>query len=401
MKKFLFFISLLSLFFFTACKSVPEQSDTFPEPELTTTEEDIISTRTADSDSITMLFTGDLMAHTVNYNISDFSKIYRDVKDEISTSDLVFANIESPLDQTKKISSYPNFNMSEAYIQAAINAGFNVFSLCNNHSNDQGLEGIKETIKTTKKLEQLNESQIFFSGLREIENSEFSYNYIEKNGWKIIFLPITELLNRPTCISHINFINPTKKDREEFISFVKKLKSERPADLFILSLHTAEPEYVRKVSKSQTDYYLQLLDAGVDIIWANHAHLIKDRLFVFNSKTGTQKLIMYGNGNVISGQRTKPDFESSYPNYERDNTGDGLMYEVTFKKRENLPPEIKSVSAKYITTYINTANEYVLKKLDESTIMYCTEVKRLNWAKYIERRINVNNSETKDLILWQ
>ena len=77
------------------------------------------------------------------------------------------------------------------------------------------------------------------------------------------------------------------------------------------------------------------------------------------------------------------------------------MYEVTFKKRENLPPEIKSVSAKYITTYINTANEYVLKKLDESTIMYCTEVKRLNWAKYIERRINVNNSETKDLILWQ
>ena len=102
-----------------------------------------------DSDTITLLFAGDIMAHSVNYVISDYPKIWRDVKYIIEPCDLAFANIEAPIDDTRKPHTYPNFNMPQAYVEAAVDAGFDVFSLCNNHTNDQGLNGIKETMKTT------------------------------------------------------------------------------------------------------------------------------------------------------------------------------------------------------------------------------------------------------------
>ena len=88
------------------------------------------------NDEIELLFAGDIMAHSHNYHISSFDKIWRDVKHLIDGNDFAFANIESPVDTTKPVSNYPNFNMPQNYVQAAVDAGFNVFSLCNNHSND-------------------------------------------------------------------------------------------------------------------------------------------------------------------------------------------------------------------------------------------------------------------------
>ena len=55
-----------------------------------------------DSNTITLLFAGDIMAHSVNYVISDYPKIWRDVKYIIEPCDLAFANIEAPIDDTRK-----------------------------------------------------------------------------------------------------------------------------------------------------------------------------------------------------------------------------------------------------------------------------------------------------------
>ena len=145
------------------------------------------------NDEIELLFAGDIMAHSNNYHISSFDKIWRDVKHLIDGNDFAFANIEAPVDTTKPVSNYPNFNMPQNYVQAAVDAGFNVFSLCNNHSNDQYLEGIKETLKTVDRIcEQASKKEnpraLCFSGLKNSEESECSYNLIGKNGWKILFL---------------------------------------------------------------------------------------------------------------------------------------------------------------------------------------------------------------------
>ena len=358
------------------------------------------------NDEIKLLFAGDIMAHTNNYHISSFDKIWRDVKYLIDGNDLVFANIEAPIDTTKPVSNYPNFNMPQDYVQAAVDAGFNVFSLCNNHSNDQYLDGIKETLKTVDRIceqaaKNANPRSLYFSGLKNSKESEFSYNIIEKNGWKIIFLPMTELLNRPDFSEYINYIKTDDASRNEFIDYVKKLREKNPCTIFILSFHTAEPEYTRNITSRQEKFYKELIKNGVDIIWANHAHIIKNRKIIVDTETNCDKLIMYANGNTISGQRRNPDLTSKNPNGERDNTGDGLFYKVTLKKDNNGSVKIKKCEPIFITTYINTANEFVLKPLNQDFVNYLYSVPRTNWAKYIERRININQEATKDLIEWQ
>ena len=361
-----------------------------------------------DKNTITLLFAGDIMAHSVNYNITSYEKIWRDVRDTISEPDIAFANIEAPIDTTRAASSYPNFNMTQKYVQAAVDAGFDVFSLCNNHTNDQYKSGILETIKTTQAITEYTKeqtgNQIYFSGTKETPDSELTaltYNYIDNNGWKILFLPITELLNRPDASDYINFIKPDEKSRKAFVQYAKKFRSENPCDLFVISIHTSEPEYTRAITEKQNQFYMDLLEAGVDIVWANHAHIIKDRKIVIDTKSQRDKLIMYANGNTISGQRTKPELTSKNPTGERDDTGDGLLYKVTLHKENNGSMHIKKCEPIFITTYINTAYEFVIKPLNQSFVDYLNDVPRASWAKYIERRIKINKEATRDLIEWQ
>jgi len=375
---------------------VIEESKNSPQEE---EKENVVKTS-----SIKLLFAGDIMAHEENLRCKDFNLIWKDVSHLLDGYDLIFANIEAPMDNTKAAATYPNFNMPQAYAQAAIDAGFSVFSLCNNHSNDQGTSGIHETIKTCKTLTQENldhGKEVYFAGLKESKEAEFTWHLIEKNGWKILFLPITELLNRPVASDLVNYVVPDAAHRKEFKDYCRKLREENPCDLFVLSFHTSEPEYRRSVTKAQEEYYLELLDCGVDILWANHAHIIKDRKFVFNSQNDSQKIIMFANGNTISGQRRAPALESKNPTSERDNTGDGLLYEIIFTKDEEKNPQISFAQAHYITTYINTAQDFLLKPLDTSFIDYLYKVSRNNWAEYIKRRKKITEESTKDYIIWQ
>ena len=391
-------------------KDLQKENQVKNPPKKEVLQEKVVLAETDDKDEtddeIKLLFAGDIMAHTNNYHISSFDKIWRDVKYLIDGNDLVFANIEAPIDTTKPVSNYPNFNMPQNYVQAAVDAGFNVFSLCNNHSNDQYLDGIKETLKTVDRIceqaaKNANPCSLYFSGLKNSKESEFSYNIIEKSGWKILFLPMTELLNRPDFSEYINYVKTDDASRNEFIDYVKKLREKNPCTIFILSFHTAEPEYTRNITSRQEKFYKELIKNGVDIIWANHAHIIKNRKIIVDTETNCDKLIMYANGNTISGQRRNPDLTSKNPNGERDNTGDGLFYKVTLKKDNKGSVKIKKCEPIFITTYINTANEFVLKPLNQDFVNYLYSVPRTNWAKYIERRININQEATKDLIEWQ
>ena len=400
-------ILLISLFasilFFSCGTTRVEPAQVIEEPEIS--ESDLIQAEEIDDGTISLLFAGDIMAHSVNYVISDYPKIWRDVKYIIEPADLAFANIEAPVDDTKKPQNYPNFNMPQSYVEAAIDAGFDVFSLCNNHTNDQGLSGIQETQKTSKRLVQRSKErgeEIYFSGLKDGKKADFTYNLIEKKGWKILFLPVTEILNQPSYSDYINFIENSESARNSFVAKVKELRQKNPCDLFVISIHANETEYTRTVLDWRDEFYMQLLQAGADIIWANHAHIIKDRKYIFYHETNSQKVIMYANGNTISGQRTKPELTSSNPTGERDNTGDGLMVKLTFKKQENgNPPTLINSENFFITTYINTANEYVVKPLNQDFIDYLWEVPRSDWARYIKRRIEINKKYTKDIILWQ
>ena len=92
------FISILFFSCGTTSKIIKEPAEDQP---LNQSPEPESQHKKHDKDTITLLFAGDIMAHSVNYYITSYEKIWRDVRELISEPNLAFANIEAPIDTTK------------------------------------------------------------------------------------------------------------------------------------------------------------------------------------------------------------------------------------------------------------------------------------------------------------
>lgn len=321
-------------------------------------------------DQITLLFAGDVMAHEENYSSPDFEAIWDDVRGIVGAADLAFMNLEAPVADNLPFSTYPNFNMNSSYPLAAIEAGFNVISLVNNHSNDQGLSGIEQTRSWAASVEEqtaYTPRPVHFSGMRET-GSEFSYCLIEQGGWRVLFLAVSEILNRPTCKTSLNYVEPKAEVRFAFLQYLAKLRRENPCDLFVLSIHSCEDEYVVRVSDERRAFYRQILESGVDVLWANHPHVIRE-VDLFESEGVVRKLVMYGMGNTISGQRRQPNFASPRDTYN--GRGDGLMMKAVFERDEAGGVRVESSELLFVTTLIEEwggKRHFSLKRLDEQLL---------------------------------
>ncbi len=379
-----FYAITAAVFILFSCKSLPETEKT-EEPE-----------------RLTLLFAGDIMAHRANYSMKNYSKIWKDIKPLVSGADFSFANIEAPVNKNLPFSPYPDFNMQPSYPEAAIDAGFNVFSLVNNHTNDKGLEGINETRKWGEKIEEdskLSERPVYFCGINKSPGEKISYKIIRKGNWKILFVAVTEILNRPDYRSYLNYVVASKKNWEEFSEYLVQIRKENPCDLMILSIHTDEPEYILPAKQKRKSYYRSLISKGVDVIWSNHPHIVREREFFGENETKLLKnAIIYGNGNTISGQRWEPDFKN--PENPRDDTGDGMILKLVFQKNSRQETSIEKIETHFITTYINTAWEFVIKFLDDDFIRYLEDIGRTEWAEYIQARKKITEN-IKETTIWQ
>ncbi|QNL96978.1 CapA family protein [Treponema sp. Marseille-Q4132] len=404
---------LFCIIVLASCKTVPKQKPVSEAPETpngqnlsVSAEEDsapAFGSEKTDREEIrhnlTLLFTGDIMAHKPNYSMSDYSLIWKDIAPLALSCDFSFANIEAPVDDSIPYATYPRFNMHSEYPEAAIRAGFNVFSLVNNHSNDQGLSGMKHTREWAEKTESAHkgtEREVFFSGLKKSGGDAIGYKIIKKNGWTIIFCAVTEVLNEKDHIEYMDYVPPAPAAREAFGNRIRHIRAENPCDIFILSIHANVPEYIRSISQAQRSYYYKLLDCGADIIWANHPHVVQEREFIGKkSERRFSKLILYANGNTISAQRHKPAF--NVPDDPHEYTGDGLLYKVIYYKKEKGGIAIlHETKAHYITTYITTAYQFVIKYLDDDFIVYLGNAGRREWMRYIAaRKIIMENTRVR------
>ena len=337
---------------------------------------------------LTLVFAGDIMAHAPNYRNTNFERIWRDITPLVSQGDLSFANVEAPVADSLPWSTYPQFNMHPEYVEAAIAAGFNVFSLANNHTNDQSLQGIKETKKyfDTRK-------GIWACGVKEKSGDALTYKIIEKNGWKVLFVAITELLNSPDSASYIDYYPSGEKKRAQLLEELKNLQEKSGCDLFIVSIHCDEAEYVLPVTENHRAFYKKIIEeCNADIIWANHPHVVKPFEESAASSHYTQTLgqkerkafIMYANGNTISAQRTNPQF--SAPETPRDYTGDGLIVKLNATKNQNGEVILSDYEPHLITTYITPGYQYVIKLLEDDFINALDRAEISNWANYLGER---------------
>lgn len=381
--------------------AVPECAEDTTPPEEEPPQKEVETSR------LTLTFAGDIMAHTPNFSMSDYSLIYKDIEDIIKGDDLTFANLETPVHAGRPYESYPTFNVQPPYVQAAIDAGFDVFSLANNHTNDQGAEGMRET---RTYFEGKKPEGIYAAGIKAESGGGLTWQFIEKNGWKILFVAITELLNSHAHIDMIDYISPNATRRELLCRELEELRRENPCDIFVLSVHTCEDEYVHAITELRRNLYRSFIKSGVDIVWANHPHLAKEWEIFTRADTRSSSaegdstedalqeeveeasphaIAMYALGNTISGQRTTPQFTK--PETNRDYTGDGYLIQVEFEKTTGNSTDegnirITGITPHLITTYIDPERQYVIRRLNEDFIRSLRDEGRTSWADYLAAR---------------
>ena len=346
--------------------------------------------------SILLTFAGDLMAHTNVTAMKDFSLIYEDILDITQKDDLTFINLETPIVNYLDYENYPNFNVKNDFPLAAIKAGFDVFSLANNHTNDQGLEGMKVTRNFFENYNSsvVEKEKVYFAGIKEKSGDGFSYQIIEKNGFKIFFMALTEVYNLTTYRSWFDNHGTTEENREVLFEKIKKLKKEHYADIFILSIHCAEPEYVRTVTNTRKEFYHSLLEAGVDIVWANHPHVTQEWEVVKSDKTPYKtKYIMYSVGNTVSGQRYRRNYKA--PESSREYTGDSALFQIKFVKANDIVYS-DNIKSTLITNHTDWNGNTYIKILNQDFI---NSVKSPD-KEYYQKRFELMN-QIQGKTIWQ
>ena len=256
---------------------------------------------------ITLTFLGDLMAHRPNFEMRDFSRIYSGLGELLLEDDLTFANLEFVVDPDVPYSTYPRFNVHPPYVWAALEAGVDVFSLANNHTNDHGLASTFATLRSLELLRnQLADNypdrpMLTWSGIREALGDPFEITPIQYRGWHIGFLSITDFLNDYTGSASTYLVPFWDRPAQERL--LDLIRQESPKyDLFILAFHSGD-EYVLEPPPRVQRMLHALYDAGAHIVWGHHPHVIQPWEVRYAQDLGQRVgFIMPSMGNFISGQ---------------------------------------------------------------------------------------------------
>ncbi len=283
MKK-LFLVFLLTL---SACSTKPTLV-VYPADQI---DSDLVAFPV--STSLSLIMVGDAIVHSNVYKDAeqngsyDFNDMLDLMKPIIEPYDLAFYNQETILGGKELgVSNYPRFNSPTEFGDAMLNAGFNLVSLANNHSNDTGTKAIYNSNAYWK-----TKSAFVAGTYSTLEESQAVHVYT-MNGITFGFLAYTygtNGLNLPSDKAYmISLLN--------FDQMTVDVKALRPlVDVLIVSVH-AGSEYVSYPNQKQKDTARLLANLGVNIVIENHAHAIEPIEWIDNT------LVYYALGNFLSGQ---------------------------------------------------------------------------------------------------
>jgi hypothetical protein len=253
--------------------------------------------------TINLSFVGDLMCHTpqieyakISDDSMDFNPSFRGIKPYLENSDLTFGNFETVVGgKGKKYFGYPNFNSPEEYIQALKHSGFDILFTSNNHSMDQGKDGVIST------LERIKSFGIIPIGTNSSPRERDSLRIINIKGIKLGLNSYSYGLNgRKLSISNDFLVNiiDTTRIRQDILKLISK-----KVDVVIIYFHFGE-EYSRTPSEYQKEIVNKAFNYGADIIIASHPHVVQPVEYNYNSKSRIKKgLVAYSLGNFFSNQQ--------------------------------------------------------------------------------------------------
>ena len=300
MRKFKFIILVVMILSFFSCdntyygKKESESDVNGKEENINTAVINSAENEISENKKITVIGVGDIMLGSNypsknllpknDYNIlTDNEKILQD-------ADITIGNLEGTLfDEggTPKSCSDPSvcfvFRTPSKYGQYLKKAGFDYLSIANNHSNDFGDEGIRETMKN------LDELGIKYTGIKKLAETTI----IEKDNLKygfVSFAPLSKTVDL--------------NDYEYAAELIKSLKSK--VDIVIVMFHGGAEGNGKEHLTRKTEMFFgenrgnvfkfarMAVDAGADIIFGQGPHVTRAIELYKN------KFISYSAGNFAT-----------------------------------------------------------------------------------------------------
>ena len=240
-----------------------------------------------------ILFVGDLLLDRgvrERINHVGIDNLFQPAIDSIfGENDIVVANLECPVTKIKEpINKRFIFRAEPEWLAALKKHGITHLNMANNHSMDQGRDGLIDTEVNIKQsgltplgfgdnLKQACKAQLIATSPREVY--VLSSLQVPSENW-------TYLENKP-CVCEESF--------NAIALRIQSLKKKKPKCVVIIQLHWgAEHTVVPLTSQKQQAH--QLIDAGADCIIGHHTHTVQT-IEIYKDKP-----IYYSIGNFIFDQ---------------------------------------------------------------------------------------------------
>ncbi|MDR2976045.1 MAG: CapA family protein [Streptococcaceae bacterium] len=256
------------------------------------------------SGQVSFFAAGDNLIHGMVYGVAkanstdgsyDFSPFYTGIKAEVESADIAFINQETPFagEEIGGLSSYPTFNGPTQILEGLQTTGFDWINLASNHSFDRGEAGI------LAEIQHVNQLGILETGANASSEEQAKIKTLTKNGITIAFDSFTYGLNGYTLPEGKDYlVNVTSK--ELIKSQVEAMQ--KVSDVQVVNMHWGV-EYSTSVDAEQQELAQYLADLGVDVIIAEHPHVIEPIEWI-TSSSGQKVLVVYSMGNLLSAQDT-------------------------------------------------------------------------------------------------
>lgn len=188
------------------------------------------------------------------------------------------------------VKGYPNFNTPEEMMMAISNAGFDVVLTASNHTNDLGVDAIKNSITLWN-----NTPGVMALGMNATREDAELIPVIPVNGKKIAMLNYTAGMNKPIENQDdkymVNYLN-----KDKVISDISR--AEQIADYVIVFPYWVS-EYTYDTTDAQREFAKAMVEAGADLIVGASSHFIGE-IEMIKADNGNEALCYYSVGNFCS-----------------------------------------------------------------------------------------------------
>ena len=297
--------------------------------------------------TITIAVSGDLLIHEPLWRQAasyahgagyDFRPMFRRIRPLISSADLAFCHVETPL-TAKAPSSFPTFSTPRALAVAIRRAGWDACSTASNHTLDQGADGVAQTLAA------LDANGVAHTGSARSAAAERRPLIVEtRDGVKVALLAWTQVHYQDDA-ARPWLVHAVDTDARPILAEARRAR-ELGAQIVVVNVHWGE-ELVAEPTAAQLVLARQLAASPlITAVVGQHAHLVQPIRMIAGMP------VLFGEGNLISAQarNEKPKLPAE--------TQDGLIGLLRIRVPAHGQPSLKRID--YVPVYVDHADFAVI-----------------------------------------